>query len=471
VGFSFSRRVEGGLPRHVIGDTIAALATPAGQGALSIVRLSGPSALSVADACFEGRRRPSEMPSHTVQYGSVLDAEGRTLDRVLLTVMRGPRTSTGEDTVEISGHGGRFVSAVLLDRVLACGARLAGPGEFTRRAFLNGRMDLIQAEGVLEVVRARNETGLRAALRQIDGRASLDFDQLRQKLDLCRAQLECAIEFAEETGPWSDEDIRAKIEETARELESVLGRARAGRRIQDGVSVAIVGKPNVGKSTLFNRLVGEDRVIVSEEPGTTRDAVAEWIEVSGVPVRLVDTAGIRAARSRIEGDAVVRAREQAGRAELILIVIDGSQAPDGEDEEILGGCDLGRSRVILNKMDLGICGPAEAWVRERAGGCPVDRVSALNLEGIEELREKIGLEIGSASDPDEYLMSSLRQIDIMRRTLVSLERCASVLREGLGIELAASDMMESIEIFGDIAGTTTTEEMLDRIFHEFCIGK
>jgi len=456
---------------RVIGDTIAAIAPPAGEGALSIVRVSGPSAVAIADECFSSRKRPSQMPSHTVRYGRVVDRRGRTLDRVLLTVMRGPRTSTGEDTVEISCHGGRLVSCTVLERVLAAGARLAEPGEFTRRAFLNGHMDLVQAEGVLEVIRARTDAGLRAALRQVEGQVSNEYEALREKLDECRVQMECAIEFAEETTPWPDERILRHLQAAAAELESMWDRARAGRRIQDGARVAIIGRPNVGKSTLFNQLLGEERVIVTDEPGTTRDVVAEWTAIDGIPVRLLDTAGIRSSDCPVERIAVERAREQGIRAEIVLLLMDASRNPDEEDERTLAECRPERTFVVLNKIDLGVAEQMETWAEEKAGGGVVERVSALNRSGIEGLRTRIAQRIARDHLPDAGLVASLRQIDILRRALEGLRRSASAMSNGAGIELAASDLRESLDIFGELAGTTQPEEILNRIFSEFCIGK
>lgn len=455
----------------VVGDTIAAIATPAGVGALSIVRISGPDVLAVADECFRGGKRPSEMPSHTVAYGRIVEGNGRVLDRVVLTVMRGPRTSTGEDTVEISCHGGRLPAARVLDRVLRAGARLAEPGEFTRRAFLNGRVDLVQAEGVLEVIRARTQEGLDAAMRQLSGEVSLEFQRVREQLDECRTQLECAIDFAEEAAPWSDQEIETRLIAVSRDLETILGRARAGRKLQDGALVAIVGRPNVGKSTLFNVLVGEDRVIVSDQPGTTRDVVAEWTSFGGIPVRLVDTAGIRPSPCAVERAAVDRAREQGTRAELAVLLLDASQVPNGEDRAALAGLESRRLIVVLNKTDLGVSGEVESFVQDRAPGVAVVRVSALFGRGIEGLRDLVARRITDNVDPEGGMTASVRQIDILTRTSAALEKGLQALRGDRGIELAATDLAEAIEIFGDMAGRTTTEEMLDRIFSRFCIGK
>lgn len=455
----------------VRGDTIAAIATPRGEGALSIVRISGPESVRIADACFRGRIRPSKMASHTVAYGRVVSVDGRVLDRVLLTVMRGPRTSTGEDTVEISGHGGCLPAPRILDRILEAGARLAEPGEFTRRAFLNGRMDLVQAEAVLEIVRARTEEGLDAALRQVDGEASRQFQVLRERLDECRAQLECAIDFAEDAAPWSDVEIRRRLEGIRVQLDELIERARVGRQLQDGALVAIVGRPNVGKSTLFNALLGRERVIVSETPGTTRDVVVEWTAFGGIPVRLADTAGLRASSCTLERAAVERAQRERSVADVVVLVLDGSEPPTVEDRDALTECDPGRTLVVLNKVDLTPSRDAEKLVENLDRKGPVVRLSALRGQGLGDLKSGIAERVTRSVDPEVGVAASLRQVDVLRRTREAVGRSIEIMRESRGIELAAADLREAVEAFGEMAGTTGAEEILDRIFREFCIGK
>ncbi|MCK4548416.1 MAG: tRNA uridine-5-carboxymethylaminomethyl(34) synthesis GTPase MnmE [Candidatus Eisenbacteria sp.] len=454
----------------MFGDTIAAIATPIGEGALSIVRISGPTAVRVADECFRGGKNPSEMPSHTVSYGRVVDKRGDTIDRVLLTVMRGPGTSTGEDTVEISCHGGRVPSALVLEQVLAAGARLAEAGEFTRRGFLNGRMDLVQAEGVVEIIQARTDAGLRAAVRQAGGEVSRELRSLRGELDECRVHLECEIDFAEDTAPWSDEEMGKKLADVARRLEAMLDRCRLGRRLQDGTDVAIVGKPNVGKSTLFNCLVGEDRVIVSDKPGTTRDVVAEWISMGGVPTRLLDTAGIRSGTSGIEEIAVERARREGKRAEIVLHLLDAAGVPDDEDRKALTGCSGDQVLLVLNKIDFGVRREVENLVSGLGPGVPVVRVSALRGDGVDDLKQELGRRIAGNLEPEVGVPASVRQIDILRRTYDMVIKSVDAINSG-GIEIAAVDLREAVEAFGDLSGETTSEEILERIFSRFCIGK
>lgn len=455
----------------MLGDTIAAVATPRGEGALAIVRISGPEAFEIADKCFEGAKPPSQMQSHTVRYGRIVGETGCSLDRVLLTVLRGPRSSTGEDTVEISCHGGPLPSARVLDRILELGARLARPGEFTCRAVLNGRMDLVQAEGVLEVIRARTREGLDAALRQLEGRVSERYASLRERLDECRTHLECAIDFAEDVTPWSDERIRDSLGDVAGEVVRMLAQARAGRKLQDGVSVAIVGRPNAGKSTLFNELIGEDRVIVSHEPGTTRDVVAEWTSFGGIPARLADTAGMRQSASPVEQAAVERARRVESEADVVLFMLDASKVPTDEERSALLEYHPERAVLVLNKIDLDIRGEAECLAEDRPPGMPLARVSALKAEGLDDLRAEVGARVTRDVDPEAGISASMRQIDILRRTRDALSRSVEILSDGGRIELAAVELGEAVESLGEVAGLTSPEEILEQIFSRFCIGK
>lgn len=454
----------------MLGDTIAAISTSAGEGALAVVRLSGPRAFPIADACFRGRRRPSEMASHTAAYGRIHDPEGCVVDRVLLTAMRGPRTFTGEDTVEVGCHGGRVGPARVLSGFLEAGARHAEPGEFTRRAVLHGRMNLAEAEGILELVRARTEAGHRAAVRQLEGEGTRILETVRKTLDLVRLHMECEIEFSEDVRPWSSERMREALGQAACGLETVRSRARAGRRFQEGASVAITGRPNVGKSTLFNRLVGEERVLVSEEPGTTRDAVAEWIVLGGMPVRVVDTAGTGSARTALERAAEAKSEAERRRAEKTVLVVDASGRPDRDERRRVEGPPAERPLLVLNKTDLGESSEMTDWVSSLESNGSLFRLSARTGDGVQVFAEAVGRCLSGEAGDGGALAASRRQIDIIEKTLILVNTAIGHIESGF-LDLAAADVIESIDNIGDIAGKTPGEDILNRIFSDFCIGK
>jgi tRNA modification GTPase len=319
-------------------DTIAAIATPLGEGGLAVIRISGGRAVAVADACFaaaDGRKKPSTMATHTVCYGRIV-RESRVIDEVLLTVMRAPRTFTREDVVEISGHGGIVAAKAVLDAVLAGGARLAEPGEFTKRAFLNGRLDLAQAEAVADVIRAQTDLALMAAAEQLAGKLSRKIGELRDGLMMALAHIEAHIDFPEEDiAPDTCDALIGRLNEVLGRMNELLRTADEGRILRRGIRAVIVGRPNVGKSSLLNQLVGHERAIVSPIPGTTRDTVEETANVRGIPVVFVDTAGLRDAGDTIEQEGIRRSHESADRADLILQVLDGSEPLTAEDRRYL----------------------------------------------------------------------------------------------------------------------------------------
>jgi len=335
-------------------DTIAAISTPLGEGGIGIVRLSGPDSLAIADRIFRNQdgRNPSRMSTHSLCYGHII-AAGKPIDEVLLTVMRAPRTYTREDIVEINCHGGIVPLRQVLELTLKEGARLAEPGEFTRRAFLNGRIDLAQAEAVVETIRAKTDLSLRAAMSQLQGKLSAQVEGMQASLGKLLANVEASIDFAGDGGGvFPEEDLRKEVELLTVELEALLASAESGRVLREGIKTVIAGRPNVGKSSLWNALLGEERAIVTSLPGTTRDALEEMVDVRGIPLRLVDTAGIRKARGRIERESVVRSRRSLQEADLALIVLDGSVPLSGDDQEI-GEEARGKETVlVINKIDL-----------------------------------------------------------------------------------------------------------------------
>lgn len=454
------------------GETIAAICTALGEAALAVIRISGPGALEVADRCFRaaGRngKRPSEAESHTVHYGHV-SREGAVVDEVMLTVMRAPRTFTREDVVEIGCHGGALVTQKVLEAVLGSGARLAEPGEFTKRAFLNGRIDLAQAEAVLDVIHSKTGLALAAASEQLRGSLSRRIEEARDDLMRVLAHVEAHIDFPEEDiAPETLGELLGRLEKAAGFIAGLLATAHEGRVLRRGVKAAIIGRPNAGKSSLLNRLLGHERAIVSPIPGTTRDTIEETANVRGVPVVFIDTAGIHAGAELVEAEGVRRSNQALAEAELILHVVDGSQAIHPEDQIRMREL-AGRGRlVVVNKADL----PDGAGALD----CPEDQVARISCrsgEGIEALKDKIrGAILGGRVDCEMWeAMINTRHQGALERARSHLGLAAAALRAGAGFELAALDLRIATGAVGEVVGKTTTEDLLDSIFSQFCLGK
>lgn len=453
-------------------DTIAAIATPLGEGALAVIRVSGRDALGVADRCFRpaGRRavKPGQAPSHTVHYGHVV-RDGRVVDEVLLTVMRAPRTYTREDTVEISGHGGLWAARQVLEAVLAAGARLAEPGEFTKRAFLNGRLDLAQAEAVADIIRARTDRALAAAEEQLAGRLSERVNRLRDALMHLLAHVEAYLDFPEEDiHPATQEELQAGLRRAIDGLDELLSTANEGRILRQGVRAVIVGRPNVGKSSLLNQLLGRDRAIVAPTPGTTRDTIEETANLRGVPVVFVDTAGLRETGEAVEQEGIRRSQAALRSAELVLVVLDRSAPREPEDERLLSEMAGRRHMVVLNKSDLPPRLDLPAGL-----AAPVVAVSCLTGAGLEELKDAIVRAVWSGALRAERaeVMINTRHQDALRRARESAQRTLEALAAGLPLDLVALDLRLAANAVGEVVGQTAVEDLLDVVFREFCIGK
>jgi len=452
------------------GDTIAAIATPLGEGGLAIIRLSGPQALAVAERSFvpagKHSRKPGEAASHTIHYGHVV-RRGVVVDEVLLSVMRAPRTFTREDVAEITCHGGVLVSKQVLDTVLENGARLAEPGEFTMRAFLNGRIDLAQAEAVADLIHSRTELALRAANEQLAGKLSQRINQLRDDLMQTLAHVEAYLDFPEEDiAPDTMEQLLGRLDRGVAFMDELLATADEGRVLRRGVRAAIVGRPNVGKSSLLNQLLGHNRAIVSAIPGTTRDTIEETANVRGLPVVFVDTAGLREAHDEIELEGIRRSHEALARAEFVLQVLDASEPLTAEDERWLAEF-AGKKRILVcNKSDL----PRRLVLPDDA---PATDVCCLSGAGIEALKDAIKALVWSGEIVAESLevMINARHQDALNRARTAAVDAAAALRNGVGLELVAIDLRAAANAVGEVVGKTTTEDLLDAIFHQFCIGK
>ena len=454
----------------MLDDTITAIATPLGEGGLAVIRLSGPRALAIADASFRAAGKSSVPPSaaatHTVHFGKIV-RHGRDVDEVLLTVLRAPRTFTREDVVEISCHGGLLPARLVLETLLENGARLANPGEFTRRAFLNGRIDLAQAEAVADLIHSRTELALAAAQEQLAGALSRRVNLLRDDLMNILAHIEAHIDFPDEDiAPDTREKLIARLRAALVFMDELLRTANEGRLLRRGVRAAIVGRPNAGKSSLLNQLLGRDRAIVSPVPGTTRDTIEETANIRGLPVLLIDTAGLREGSNEIEREGVRRSRESLASAELILHVLDASEPLQPADQAHLAES-AGKPRILVrNKVDL------PRRMELPAPLAAVD-VCCLTGQGVEALKDAIKERVWAGEIRAEMLqvMINARHQDALRRAREAAGRTADALSGNLSLELAALDLRIAANAVGEIVGKTTTEDLLDSIFSQFCVGK
>ena len=452
-------------------DTIAAIATPLGEAGLAVIRISGPEALGVADKCFKpvARKafRPSAAPSHTLHYGHVVQ-EGRRIDEVLLSVMRAPRTFTREDVVEIACHGGVLPAKMVLDVVLRAGARLALPGEFTRRAFLNGRLDLAQAEAVADLIHSRTELAMQAAQEQLAGKLSQRINELREQMLKTLAHVEAHIDFPDEDiSPDTRSELVNRLERGVTFMDALLRTANEGQLLRRGIRAAIVGRPNAGKSSLLNQLLGHDRAIVSPLPGTTRDTIEETANIRGLPVVFIDTAGLREARDDIEQEGVRRSRSSLQKAELVLHVFDASESLTAADKQFLDEFRSKKRILIRNKVDLPIVLEFPDVFN------PVVDVSCRTGQGFEKLKEAIQQAAWSGDIKAEMLevMINSRHQDALKRARAAAVRTIEALRSDRTLELVALDLRIAVNAIGEIVGKTTTEDLLDTVFSQFCIGK
>ena len=455
----------------MLDDTIAAISTPLGEGGLAVVRVSGRDATTVADRCFEpvGRStRTAEAPSHTIQYGRVR-WQGRVVDEVLVAVLRAPRTFTREDTVEVSCHGGLLPAKLVLDALLSSGARSAEPGEFTRRAFLNGRIDLAQAEAVADLIHSRTELALAAANEQLAGKLSRRINRLRDDLLLVLAHVEAHLDFPDEDiAPDTYGQLLTRLDDGLAFMDELLATANEGQILRRGIRAAIVGRPNVGKSSLLNQLLGRDRAIVSPVPGTTRDTIEETANIRGLPVQFIDTAGLRDSGDAVEQEGMRRSREILGRAELVLHVLDASEPWTETDRWQLEWSAGVRRLLVLNKSDL----PPRIELPSDLADHPVT-VSCQSGEGLEALKNRLKELVWAGEIRAEMLevLINSRHQDALRRAREAGRLTVEALRAGVSLDLVAVDLRAAVNAVGEVVGQTTTEDLLDKIFSQFCLGK
>lgn len=454
------------------GQTIAAIATPPGAGAVGIVRVSGPEAQTIAHALFLPSRPGSELPPWRLRHGHVRDAAGRVLDEVLVVFMPGPRSFTGEDTIELHCHGSPAVLASILDAALAAGARQAGPGEFTQRAFMNGRLDLAQAEAVAELVSAPGAAAARLALAHLDGQLSARVNTLRERLSALRSAICLAVDFPEdETEPFDRDGFQARLCEVANEVAALMAAGVRGRVAREGARVVLAGAVNAGKSSLMNALLGRERAIVTAAPGTTRDFLEEALDLDGLVVRLFDTAGLREAADAVEGEGLKRSRALLAAADLAVLVVDGSLPlpAAGDLAEFLPE----RTLVALNKADLpaAVSDPAAAI---EAAGFEVMRVSALCGQGLERLARRIGERLQGKSGeaaPADALAPNRRQREALRLALDELQRLISDVLVGRPEDLIGVGLETACAHLAAVTGEIVSEDVLAAVFSRFCIGK
>jgi tRNA modification GTPase len=456
----------------MLADTIAAISTPIGEGALAVVRLSGSESLSIASRCFKpvGQNSlcPLDASSHTLHYGKVHNG-GKTVDEVMLAVLRAPRTFTRENMVEISCHGGVLPAKLVLDSLLAAGARLAGPGEFTKRAFLNGRIDLAQAEAVADLIHSRTELALDAANEQLAGKLSRRIETLRDDLVQTLAHIEAHIDFPDEDiAPDTQQALVARLQRALSFMDDLLRTASEGQILRRGIRTAIIGRPNAGKSSLLNQLLGHDRAIVSPIPGTTRDTIEETANIRGIPVIFVDTAGLRESSDQLEAEGVRRSLETVSRAELILHVLDASEPLSPADQERLHQFSTKKRILVLNKSDL----PSRLQFTPPSGAVAVP-LSCLTALGLETLKDRIRDSIwsgGAAGEMHQVMINSRHQEALMRARRHTLH-CLEAFVSDQTLEFVAMDLRIATNAVGEIVGKTTAEDILDSIFSQFCIGK
>lgn len=457
-------------------DTIAAISSAPGEGAIGIVRLSGDDALAIADKVYNlGQKKLSTQDSHTIHYGHIVDPkDGQEIDEVMVSVMREPKTFTREDIVEINTHGGIVATNRVLELVLREGAILAEPGEFTKRAFINGRIDLTQAEAVMDLIRAKTDRSMDLAVKQLDGKLSNLIENLRQDILNTLAQVEVNIDYPE----YDDvEEMTLKLlgEKTTiikNRIDGLLSTAKQGKILRDGISTAIVGRPNVGKSSLLNALLREEKAIVTDIEGTTRDTVEEYINIRGVPLKLVDTAGIRDTEDVVERIGVERSKKALKEAELVLLLLNQSEALTAGDRELLALTQDHKRIIIMNKIDLPNQLLKESlleWVEEDE----IIATSMMTQEGIDALEEKIAdyFFSGQSGEKDATYVSNARHIDLLQKASQSLDEVKNGIDMGMPVDLIQIDFTRAWEILGEIIGENAPDELLTQLFSQFCLGK
>lgn len=459
------------MEKEDLTDTIAAISTPIGEGGIGIVRISGEDALKIADKIFvSSRGKPSGFKTYTIHYGKIADSS-RVIDEVILTVMRAPKTYTKEDVVEINCHGGIVALRDVLELVLKNGARLAHPGEFTKRAFLNGRIDLAQAEAVIDIIRAKTDSALRLGLNQLKGKLSDEINKYRELILNILVQLEASIDFPEEEISKADlKDLAGRIERINHDLKDLIDNSKSARILREGVHLVICGKPNVGKSSLLNALLKEERAIVTPLAGTTRDTIEEIIDIKGVPVRIVDTAGILEPRDLVEKKALSRSKQEISAADLVVILFDGSKKLSQEDLLLIKNLKRKTVIAVINKIDLKQNIERQQLLSKFKN---VVEISAKRNRNIILLENMIADLVygGVVLNAESVMIGNLRHIQLIRKAQKNIAQASESLDNGLSLEFIAQEIREALGFLDEILGKKFSGDLLDKIFSEFCIGK
>ncbi len=449
--------------------TIAAIATPIGEGGIAVIRVSGPDAVSVCDRVFVGKRTLADAPTHSLSFGRIV-YNGKTLDEVLAAKMMAPRSFTGEDVIEINCHGGSFVTRSVLSALLENGATMATPGEFTKRAFLNGKLDLSQAEAVIDLIEAESDTTVSLSVNQLDGKLSAPIAEFREKILNLAASLDVMADFPDEgIDETPTDEIRKTLHKLICDIRRMSSTAEQGRLLRNGINTVIVGKPNVGKSSLLNAISGFDRALVTQQAGTTRDVIEERVKFGRVCLNLFDTAGIRGNAEQIEEMGIKKAKEYLEKADLVFFVVDRSRPFDDEDREIAELILQKKSILILNKSDL----EEKAALPGILSELPKIVLSAKHKEGLLELAEKVEelFQLGVITEAQDAVVVNLRQKKALSDAAESLSAALSTLDSGMPLDLMSVDLRNALESLGTITGQTVSDEIVDEIFSRFCLGK
>lgn len=457
-------------------DTISSISTPMGEGAIAIVRLSGDEAINIADKIYKGKHKLINVDSHTINYGHIIDPETNDIvEEVMVAVMRAPRTYTREDIVEINCHGGIMTVNRVLELTLSNGAKLAEPGEFTKRAFLNGRIDLSQAEATMDFIRSKTDRASKVAMQQIEGRLSTLIKGLRQSILEILAQVEVNIDYPEydDVEEATNQFLLTEAEKIKASIEGLLQTGTQGKILREGLSTVIVGKPNVGKSSMLNNLIQDNKAIVTEIAGTTRDVLEEYVNVRGVPLRLVDTAGIRETDDIVEKIGVERSREALSKADLILYVLNYNEALTESDYQLAEVIKNEDVIVIINKTDLSQALDIEA-VKQMVGvNTPIVMTSMVDQSGIEQLEEKIRdlFFEGTVSNQDMTYVSNARHISLLKDAKQSISDAIIAAESGVPIDMIQIDLIKTWELLGEVIGESVADGLIDQLFSQFCLGK
>ncbi|MCT2596460.1 tRNA uridine-5-carboxymethylaminomethyl(34) synthesis GTPase MnmE [Staphylococcus warneri] len=456
-------------------DTITSISTPMGEGAIGIVRLSGPQAVEIGDKLYKGKKPLAEVDSHTINYGHIIDPEtNETVEEVMISVLRAPKTFTREDIIEINCHGGILTINRILELTMTHGARMAEPGEYTKRAFLNGRIDLSQAEAVMDFIRSKTDRASKVAMNQIEGRLSDLIKRQRQSILEILAQVEVNIDYPEydDVEDATTEFLLQQSKNIKQEINQLLETGAQGKIMREGLSTVIVGRPNVGKSSMLNNLIQDNKAIVTEVAGTTRDVLEEYVNVRGVPLRLVDTAGIRDTEDIVEKIGVERSRKALSQAGLILFVLNNNEALTEDDQTLYDVVKNEDVIVIINKTDLETHLDINE-VKEMIGDTPLIQTSMLKQEGIDELEIQIRDLFfgGDVQNQDMTYVSNSRHISLLKQARQSIQDAIDAAELGIPMDMVQIDLTRTWEILGEIIGESASDELIDQLFSQFCLGK